>query len=471
MINRVYNTLFRNVSAITKTALMVGLFTLSAQLLGLVRDRLFAGQVGAGQELDLYYMAFKIPDFLYVSIATLASLTVLLPELTKHYGTGDDIGRLKAKQFVNQVFTVLMLVLVICSVVLFIIMPLLVPLLAPAFSQTDQQTLVWLSRMMLIQPILIGISNMFGSITQLFRKFWITSLSPVVYNLGIIIGIVLLYPTYGLSGLVWGVIIGAVLHLGIQLPFLSYKNMLPNITRTIDWGPLYRLAKISIPRTIGLSINSFTTLVIASFASMSGVGAVSLLTLANNIFNVPVNIIGTSLGTVSFPTLVSLFQQGNHTESVRIINRMLRNIILVSILAIIGVYVLKYWIIQLLLGFGTLSSEHLRTLVWVLMIFMFGLAAQASVTVLVRSWYAIGETRKPLLINIVSQVSIIVVIVVGFYYVRNTAVTSSLETLLSMNNSQILLLVLPLAVTIGNTINAIWLYRAYMNRVQRLMQG
>lgn len=469
MIKRVYNLLFRNVSSITKTALMVGLFMLSAQLLGLVRDRLFAGQVGAGQELDLYYMAFKIPDFLYVSVATLASLTVLLPQLTKQYGAGDDIGKHQAKQYINQVFTALMLVLSLCSVVLFIIMPILVTWLAPGFTTDSQTQLIWLSRLMLLQPILIGVSNMFGSITQLFRKFWITSLSPVLYNVGVIIGIVVFYPIYGIYGLVYGVIIGAVLHMGIQLPFLFHKKMIPSFTMAIQWKQMYALARISLPRTLALSINNITTLIIVSFASLLGAGAVSLFTLANNIFNVPVNIIGTSLGTVSFPTLVTLFQSGNYHESRSIMKTIIHNIFVVSILAIIVVFFCKKIIIGLLLGSGNFSSEHFQTITMMLMVFMVGLASQCSVAVLVRGWYAMGETRTPLYINLISQLTIISTVVISFYGLPDSALAHSITSITAIAPDQVRLLALPVMVTIGNTINAIWLYRAYMNKMKVLI--
>ncbi len=469
MFKRAYNLLFRNTGTITKTALIVGLFTLSAQLLGLVRDRLFAGQVGAGQELDLYYMAFKIPDFLYVSIATLASLTVLLPELTKHYGSGDDTGHIQAKQFVNQVFTALMLVLSLCSVVLFILMPILVPWLAPGFDTASQTQLVWLSRLMLLQPILIGVSNMFGSITQLFRKFWITSLSPVLYNIGVILGIVLFYPVYGMYGLVYGVIIGAVLHMGIQLPFLFHKKMVPKFTTTIQWKQMYNLARISLPRTLGLSVNNITTLIIVSFTSLLGAGAVSLFTLANNIFNVPINIIGNSLGTVSFPTLVTLFQSGDYVTSRSIMKNIIRNIILVSILAVIFVYFCKHIIIGLLLGSGNFTLEHFQTIAMMLMVFMVGLASQSSVAVLVRGWYAMGETKIPLYINLVSQISIISIVIISFYGLQGTGTAETISALLHITPDQVRLLSLPLAVTVGNTINAIWLYRQYMNKMKGLI--
>jgi putative peptidoglycan lipid II flippase len=186
--------LYNRTSGINEAAFLLGIFTLVSQLLGLVRDRLLATYLGAGTHLDVYYAAFKIPDFLFVSVASLASITVLLPFLSQKYKDGEESDYANARNFLDQVFTVLLFFLVFVSLILFIIMPLLARLVAPGFGLEETKTLVMLSRIMLAQPIIIGISNMLSSVTQMFKKFLVTAMSPVVYNLGIIIGIVWLYP-------------------------------------------------------------------------------------------------------------------------------------------------------------------------------------------------------------------------------------------------------------------------------------
>ena len=169
--------LYNRTSGINEAAFLLGAFTLVSQVLGLIRDRLLATYLGAGAHLDVYYAAFKIPDFLFVSVATLASITVLLPYLSAKYGNGDDHHYKNARKFLDQVFTVLLGFLILVSIIIFILMPWLAKLIAPGFNSEEIHTLVTLSRLMLVQPIIIGISNMLSSVTQMFKKFLVTALS------------------------------------------------------------------------------------------------------------------------------------------------------------------------------------------------------------------------------------------------------------------------------------------------------
>lgn len=466
MISRLTKLFRADSSGLTQTALVMGLFMLCGQLLGLVRDRLFAGIVGPGNELDLYYAAFKIPDFLYVSIATMASLTIVLPVLSEKLGQGTDQEKTIMQKTASQIFSVLLMFLVVCSVILWVIMPWLVPLLVPGFSLDSQSQLVILSRILLLQPILMGVSNMFASLTQLFQRFWITSLSPIVYNLGIILGIIFGYPLWGMHGVILGVILGAVCHMGIQIPFLIYEKILPRFTLAIEWQTIFRIIKTSLPRTVGLSLNSFTTLVITSVASLSGTGAISLFTFANNIFNVPVNIIGTTLGTVSFPVLVKMYQQGNIHEMQKTIRSIIKKIFLLSGIAFIAIGILRYVVISLLLGHQNFSSNDINLIAWMLMVFMIGLAAQSSIAVLVRAWYAQGNTRTPLVINLISQIGVITLVYISYRLTKNAQIIWILQNITHIYTPTVTLIMLPVAVTLGNIWNALWLYGVYMRKKQ-----
>jgi putative peptidoglycan lipid II flippase len=360
MVSRFLKFLNRESSGINEAALLLGLFTFVSQMLGLVRDRLLATYLGAGPHLDLYYAAFKIPDFLYVSVATLAAITVLLPYLSTRYGAGDESGYVRAKKFLDQVFTVLLLFLVGVSLVLFIAMPFLAKLVAPGFDAEALKTLTMLSRIMLLQPIIIGVSNMLSSVTQMFKKFFVTALSPVFYNVGIIIGIMALYPAFGVTGLAYGVVLGAVLHLLVQVPVLMHHHMMPRMVRSVEWSEIKSIALTSVPRTVGLSMSSFTALILTAMASTLGVGAISIFNLTNNMLNVPIGIVGISYAVASFPTLVRLFNDNQRALFAEHILNATRKIIFWSVPITVLFIILRAQIVRVILGSQSFSWNDTR---------------------------------------------------------------------------------------------------------------
>ena len=226
MVNRLIKFLNKEFRGVNEAALLLGSFALLSQILGLVRDRMLAYIVGPGPILDVYYASFRIPDFLYISIASLASVTVLMPFLIERINNKDDNLK-KAKMFMNNVFSAYMLFMVVASLILVIIMPFIVNYIVPGFSEYQMNLLITTSRIMLLSPIFIGLSNLIGTVTQLYRNFLIFSLSPVFYNIGILLGVIFLYPKLGIYGLAYGVILGALMHFLIQVPVVIKHNFLP----------------------------------------------------------------------------------------------------------------------------------------------------------------------------------------------------------------------------------------------------
>ncbi|MFA6274505.1 MAG: lipid II flippase MurJ, partial [Candidatus Paceibacterota bacterium] len=189
---------------INQAALLLGSFAFLSQILGLFRDRSIAHFIGPSPMLDAYYAAFRIPDLIFISIASLASITVLIPFIVNRM-SGDKITD-EAKKFLNDVFTVFFAVMALVSGIIFFLMPYIVSFTAPGFSPEMKIKVIELSRIMLLSPILLGLSNLFGTVTQLFRKFFLYSLSPLFYNIGIIIGVIFLYPIFGIKVLAFGVV-------------------------------------------------------------------------------------------------------------------------------------------------------------------------------------------------------------------------------------------------------------------------
>ncbi len=468
---RVFLMLYNRTSGINEAAFLLGIFTLLSQVLGLVRDHIFASTIGPGLVLDAYYASFKIPDFLYVSLASLASVTVILPMLSQKFRSGAEEDRKNAYHFFNQIFTVFSVVLVAVSIILFFCMPWLVRLIVPGFTPESVQSVVWMSRIMLLSPIIFGISTMIGSVTQMFQKFLIYALAPILYNFGIIIGALVLYPNLGITGLAIGVTLGALLHLLIQIPLLIRESFIPRFVSSINWSEIKNIIKTSLPRTVGLSMSSFTAIILVSMISSFSIGTMTIFNFAYNLQSVPIGVIGISYSVASFPLLVRFFQSNELHQFTDMIIQTLRKIIFWSLPVMALFIVLRAQIVRVLLGAGTFSWNDTRLTAAVLAMFVFGIVAQSLVHVLVRAYYAAGNTWKPLIMNFLGEIiTIVAAIVLLFTFEHVAGFRYFFEELLRLNGvTETRLTMVALAFTIGNIVNMILLlgifYKNFKNYI------
>src|SRR3989344_4429127 len=268
MVNKLIGFLYKESNSLNQAALLLGFFTLLAQILALLRDRLLAHIFGVGSELDIYYAAFRIPDLIFVTVASVVSVSVLVPFIIERK---DDL-----KDFISSIFSFFALLIFVASALAWSFMPEASSWLFKGFEPHRLDQVVSLSRLLLLSPIILGFSNLFGSITQSHQRFTLYALAPVLYNAGIIVGILALGREIGGVGGVWGVILGALLHVAIQLPFIVKEKLTPRFKR-IDWSVISRVARLSIPRTLTLSMNSLAFIFLVSLASLMTTGSISVL--------------------------------------------------------------------------------------------------------------------------------------------------------------------------------------------------
>jgi putative peptidoglycan lipid II flippase len=395
-------------------ALILAVFTFSSQLLGLVRDRLFASYVGLGSDLDAYYYAFKIPDVLYAFFAALVSVTVLIPLLSKAKLHVE--GEVYAKKTYDVLYTVFTIGSVCVVALVSICMPYLVKLIAPGVTDTIQiSNIILYSRLLLLQPILLGISNLFGSYTQMNQKFIIYAISPLIYNISIVLSIIWLYPTYGMLGVIFGVLIGAVLHASIQVPYIRTHNFLPRFRRMYyqDIAIVKEVLVHSIPRALVLSLVQIEFLFMNSIASFQSAGSVSTLNLANNLQSVPMSLIGVSFIVAAFPILSKTFAERDEVKFWNMYSDVSKKIIGYTLLATIFLWILKEPLVYTLLGNAT------PELALAFGIFILSLTPQCVELLITRTYYARGETKKAAYLNIYAAI-----ITIALVYSIGTSVSS-----------------------------------------------
>lgn len=454
MVKGFINLLNKEVSGLHQAAYLLGFFAICSQILALFRDRILASQFGAGDTLDLYYSAFRIPDILFVTVASVVSISVLIPFLIEKFEKSEEDG----KEFINTVFSFFFCFMFVIGVLACITAPYFMKILFPAFAETDSfPELVKLTRILLLSPAFLGFSNLLASITQIHRRFFIYAISPVVYNLGIIIGILFFYPVFGLSGLGYGVVLGAFFHFAIQIPFIKSIKLLPRLSFPIKIDSIKKIVYTSLPRTITVSSNEFAELFLVSFASFFIPGSVSIFNFSFNLQSVPFSIIGISYSLAAFPTLTRLFSNGDKDQFVDQMINSARHILFWSVPITVMFIVLRAQIVRTVLGAGRFNWDDTRLTAAALALFTISLIAQNLVALFVRSYYSQGKTKTPLFMNVLSALFIIL----GSYYLvvffqGNLYFRYFVESILKVSDLEgTVVLMLPLGFSIGVILNLI----------------
>ncbi len=397
MVTRVLNLLYREVRGLHQAAYVIALFTLASQLLAVVRDRILAHEFGAGYELDIYYAAFRIPDLLFVLFASVLSVYVLLPFVTRAEHEQVGSGRIVLTQF----FSLFLMFYSVIALVVFVLAPQIVPYIFPGFTPEAYSEIVLLLRVLLLQPFFLGLSSLYGVVTQLHHRFVLYALSPLLYNIGIIIGALVFYPLFGLVGLAYGVVLGAVGHMLVQWPLVRRSNLAFGLVWRIDWVLVLSVTKIALPRALTLSCGQLQMLAFVMLASTMAVGSVAVLQLAYNLQSVPLAIIGMSYSVAAFPVLAELIAKNDEKKFVTYVTTALRHIIFWSVPIAALIIVLRAQIVRVLLGSGSFDWDDTRLTAAALAIFVVALLGQAILLVLVRAFYAGGYTRVPLIVTAV----------------------------------------------------------------------
>ncbi len=457
---KIFRLFGKEYGGVNQAALLLGCFAFLTQILGLFRDRFIAHLVGPSPILDAYYAGFIIPNLIFVSIASLTSVTVIIPFVLNRMPEGKVTP--EAKKFLNDIFTIFFIVIILVCVVVLILMPKIASLTVPGFSGEMQEKVVELSRIMLLSPILLGLSNLFGSITQLYRKFLFYSLSPLFYNFGVIIGIVFLYPLWGVYGMAFGIVLGALMHFLIQAFTSSSCGFTPRFSSKINFPDIKRVVLVSFPRTLGLSFNHIAIILITSFASFLKGGSISIFNLSLNLQSVPLGIIGLAFSVAAFPALTRSFSSGQIGEFKTQLKNTARQIVFLSLPVTFLFIVLRAQIVRVVLGSGAFSWENTRLVAASLALFSISIVAQGLMHLFSRTYYASGNTNRPLLVNFISSTSIVIFSLFFLYLFHHVSFfryfIESLLKVTDLPGTDILML--PLAYSFGTIVNLtlLWIF-------------
>lgn len=389
---RAFRFLSSEVRGLHAAAYVLATFALLSSLLALVRDRLLAHAFGASTTLDIYYAGFRIPDLLFVATGALVSVYILIPELVRR-------SKDEQRDYIDTVVLGFSALAVFLSGIAALSAPYVLSVLFPVYVDESADLLVSITRILLLQPILLGLSNILAAITQVQHRYAIYALSPLLYNIGIIVGIVFLYPLWGLSGLAVGVVLGAALHLIIQLPSIISDGYFLRMPRFIEPRALFETARVSIPRALALSMNQMAFLGLVALGSTLTIGSVSVFMFAFNLQAVPLAIIGASYSVAAFPTLALALSRGERSEFIVHVATAARYVFFWSVPASALILILRAYIVRVVLGTGAFDWTDTRLTAAAFALLAFSLVSQGIMLLLVRGYYAAGRTFVPFVVS------------------------------------------------------------------------
>ncbi len=366
--------------------------------MGLVRDRVLASRFGASDILDVYYISFQIPDLIFNLLAIGAISTAFIP-LFIEYET--KMGKEDAWKLASNFLNLLLVILFAGVAVLFILTPWLMGIVAPGFDEGKSYMAILFTRVMLASPLVFAVSIVAGSVLQASNRFLAFALAPLAYNLGIIVGAVFLEPMFGPLGLAEGVVLGALLHLAVQLPALFKAGF--RWVKIFDYKETgtRRILKLILPRSFGLAAAQVNWMILNALATTLGIGTVSALNFALNLQYVPIALVGISAAVALFPTMSREAMSDGKAFSARI-SRTLNNILTLTVPMSFLFFYLREDVVRILLGSGLFGPKDVGLTADILGFFIIGVSAQSIIPILARSFYAMQNTRIPVLAGIIS---------------------------------------------------------------------
>ena len=435
-------------------AFLLAMLSAGNSVLALLRDRLLASSFGASRDLDIYYAAFRVPDAIFSLSLFLVASTAFIPIFVEERAKSPK----RAQDFFDSVVGMFLAGIAVIGFLAYVFMPQPANFIVPGFNSVDLAKVIKLSRLLLLSPIFLGLSGIFSAVVQASNRFLSYALAPVVYNLGIIVGVYWFLPHFGLLGLAFGVVAGAFLHMAIQVPTLLRLHELPRLRASFSHD-VVRLLRYSFPRACALSLNQFTLIVLTALASLLGAGSIAIFNLSQNLSVLPLTIIALSYSIAAFPTMVELALKEDKKIFFEHLVFATRSILFWT-LPVFGLFlVFRAHLVRLVLGAGAFAwvDTHLTTAS--LLLFSYAIVTQSLVTLFVRAYYALGRVREPILYSALATLVTIVIAFAGVTLVEKNVVVGNIFSFFVRLriDADVAFLSLPLAYSIGAFVNAVLL--------------
>lgn len=411
MVKNLFSLLYSRQTSILSGAFIIMATMMVAKILGLIRDRLLA-HVFSPDKIDIFWAAFRLPDLIF-QIAILGALSVaFIPVFTEYF---EKKGQENAFELARAILNISLAVFILSAILIYIFSPFLISaFIAPGFSGDKQSQVVTLTRIIIFGQTILVLGAFFIGILQSFQRFIVPALAPIFYNLGIILGILIFSKNFGIMGVGFGVIIGALLHALVQLPLIwsiGFRFKFP--LRFFHPGVREIVSLVGV-RTFGLAAEQINETVGLALASLASIGSVTYLTFAQHLQVVPIGLFGATLAQAALPVLSSERARGRIEEFKITLLTTMHQILFLALPATAILIVIRIPVVRLVFGASQFDWEATVLTGATLAFLAIGLSAQAVSLLFVRGFYALKDTKTPVL---VSLVVVVLNIVLSVYFI------------------------------------------------------
>ncbi len=399
------DTLVSENSRVVKAAGVVGIATSLSRVFGFLRDMIVAGIFGAGMATDAFFVAFRIPNLLRRLLAE-GSLTVsFVPVFTDYL---KNKNRNEALKLVNVTFSAASVLLLLVSLVGIIFAPLIVMIIAPGFTKSSSGygLTVYLTRLMFPYIFFISLVALCMGILNTLRHFAAPALAPVVLNLSIIFAALFLRNLFNPSiiALGVGVVIGGILQLAMQFPFLLEKDVKIRPDFHFNHPGLKQIGALMIPASFGAAIYQINIFIGTILASLLPTGSVSFLYYADRIVELPLGVFAIAVGTAALPSFSEQVSRGDFEDLKKTISFSLRLLLFVTIPATVALIALRIPIISVLFERGEFTAYATIETARALLCYSLGLWAFSLIRIVVSTFYSLKDTKSPMKAAIVALI-------------------------------------------------------------------
>ncbi len=405
---------FQRQSTILSAALIMMLLVLVSRFLGLWRNWFLARYFGASGTLDAFNTAFVIPDLLANVLITGALSVAFIPIFTTYVKKNQ---KNEANELASSILNLALVVYVLVALLVFLFPSQFNRLIAPGLPDQFREQADNLTRLIVFGEFFLVIGSFFTSVLQSYHRFVITALAPIAYNLGIILGIIIFSRFYGIYGVGLGVVLGALLHLSIQLFVLRRLGFEYKTIFKFGDKDVIRILKLSLPRALGVGVGQLEWIVSVIIASTLSTGSLAILKFSSDLQNLPLGLFGLTIATAALPTLSLEWSEGKKEEFKNTFLSSLFQLLFLVVPVCVLLIVLRIPVVRLVLGSGLFDWGATVTTATTMSLFALGVFAQAGFLLVTRAYYAMHDTLTPLKIALAGLVFHIVgsyVLVYGF---------------------------------------------------------
>ncbi len=384
-------------SKIGGATLIISITSFLSYALGLLRDKTLAFHFGTTEATDAYNASFLIPDILFNFFIASALSAAFLPIFSEFLVKDKE----EAKKIADTMLTGATLFIALIAIIVFILLPNIVPMLFQDASTTLQMDIIKMTRIMLASAVLFAISNTLGNILMSYRQFTSYALSAVLYNLGIILGIIFLHEKFGIYSAAIGVVIGALFHCLIRVIdiFTTDYRYTPRLAGNNPH--IRKIIKLMIPRSLSLISWQFNLILFSIVGITLVEGGFSAFNYARNFQSFAVNLFGASLATAAFPYLSNALGKNDQKEYCNQVQQTTERILFFSIPAAVGMLMLSRPLVDMILGGGAFTETSAQMTSLILVFFALSIPFESLSHIFSRAFYALQDTMTPTKSNII----------------------------------------------------------------------